>query len=602
MGPFVFQNPWGLLALLSIPAIMALYFFHSQRRERRVGGLHLWGLDKRTQPRGARLTRFHSRLSLLFQIIAAIALTLLIAGLDMPKEDTSRHYAILLDDSASMTADQNAPAKKARQFLQKWANPNDRFTLIAVGPNPSVKAGPFAEKDALLQAIQKWNPQAPTADFPKAWSFAARFLAQGGTAFAITDTPQNQTTKANLPFLATGKPLQNHGFVFADRIIKNEQTQMIFAKIRAWSPQAETRTLKAFLGQTPILNQQIQINPGKETTIQFETTNTTDPIRLQLPPDTLHQDNTAWLPAPSPPTVHAAAIGFGTETQWFQRAWSALTYTQKANRASQAHLIFLAGAHFPLPDSRQYPNASIICILPEKDNTTSITLSRNISRVPLKENPIKNLPLQGALWPYEPQEIQTGQPWLTCGEIPLIASWKDSRNVEQFWINLYPGKGNLTQTPTWPVLINLLTEHCRKSLPGLTRSSFRLGEPANLTAAALQKGPQEITLTRNGQTYGTYQNPTELATALSALPLGLYRINGLQTGTTLQFAINFFHPLESDLQSAGQQELQLNDLASAPLARVQSAVWLYYLLLAIFLASLAAAWYFLQREPTGGRS
>ncbi len=106
-------NPWGLLALLSIPAILGLHFFRSQRQTRVIGGLHLWQFAATRQPVGSRWTRLQQSLSLLFQVLTATLVSLLIAGLDLPHQETTAHYTIVLDDSVSMLATGTVPASRS---------------------------------------------------------------------------------------------------------------------------------------------------------------------------------------------------------------------------------------------------------------------------------------------------------------------------------------------------------------------------------------------------------------------------------------------------------------------------------------------------------
>src|SRR5690606_13385221 len=98
-------NPWGLLGLLAIPVIIGLHFFRQQRRSRIIGGLHLWDFARLATPSGRRFERLRSSLPLIFQILAALLLTLLLAGFDVPLKKSARHYAIILDDSVSMQAE-----------------------------------------------------------------------------------------------------------------------------------------------------------------------------------------------------------------------------------------------------------------------------------------------------------------------------------------------------------------------------------------------------------------------------------------------------------------------------------------------------------------
>src|SRR4051794_33398036 len=134
----IFLNPWGLLALLSIPAIVALHFFRDRRRVRRIGGLHLWEFARVKLPAGRRLDRLIRSLPLLFQLLAALVLSLLIAGMDWPTRLQARHFTVIADDSISMQAraHNTSSAERAVSAATGWAHDSDRFTLVAAGARP----------------------------------------------------------------------------------------------------------------------------------------------------------------------------------------------------------------------------------------------------------------------------------------------------------------------------------------------------------------------------------------------------------------------------------------------------------------------------------
>ena len=101
----VFTNPLGLLALLSLPVIVALHFFRDRRRVVRIGGLHLWDFARTSLPTGRRFDRLLRSLSLWCQLLAALLMSLIIAGLDLPDKSRIRHHTVILDDSVSMQAE-----------------------------------------------------------------------------------------------------------------------------------------------------------------------------------------------------------------------------------------------------------------------------------------------------------------------------------------------------------------------------------------------------------------------------------------------------------------------------------------------------------------
>jgi hypothetical protein len=99
-----FTAPLGLLALLAIPAIVAIHLFRRRFPEHRIAGLFLWQLARQAPEGGGRITKLPITASLILECLAALALALIVAGAQVSTEAVTRHLVVLLDDSASMAA------------------------------------------------------------------------------------------------------------------------------------------------------------------------------------------------------------------------------------------------------------------------------------------------------------------------------------------------------------------------------------------------------------------------------------------------------------------------------------------------------------------
>ena len=76
----IFTTPLGLLALLSVPAIVAIHLFRRRFPPRQVAGLFLWQSARQVPQGGGRLDRLPITASLLLECLAALALSLILAG------------------------------------------------------------------------------------------------------------------------------------------------------------------------------------------------------------------------------------------------------------------------------------------------------------------------------------------------------------------------------------------------------------------------------------------------------------------------------------------------------------------------------------------
>ena len=100
----IFTSPLGLLALLAIPAIVAIHLFRRRFPPRPVAGLFLWQAVQQTPQGGGRISKLPVTASLILECLAALALALILSGARLNPASVNEHLIFLLDDSASMAA------------------------------------------------------------------------------------------------------------------------------------------------------------------------------------------------------------------------------------------------------------------------------------------------------------------------------------------------------------------------------------------------------------------------------------------------------------------------------------------------------------------
>ena len=106
-----FANPWGLLGLLAVPAILILHLYYRRFPPLLIGGLHLWGVQTQVREAGRRRERLPITASLLLELLAAAVLSLVLAQPRWAESRRVEHVIVVLDNSASMQA--RPPGRKS---------------------------------------------------------------------------------------------------------------------------------------------------------------------------------------------------------------------------------------------------------------------------------------------------------------------------------------------------------------------------------------------------------------------------------------------------------------------------------------------------------
>ena len=76
----MFANPLGLLALLAVPAVVALHLYRRRFEPRPVSALFLWGADDRAPVAGRKREPLRTSVSFWCELLAVALLALAFSG------------------------------------------------------------------------------------------------------------------------------------------------------------------------------------------------------------------------------------------------------------------------------------------------------------------------------------------------------------------------------------------------------------------------------------------------------------------------------------------------------------------------------------------
>lgn len=587
----IFLNPWGFLALLSIPAILALHFFRERKQVRRIGGLHLWEFARIKLPAGRRFDRLLRSLPLLFQILAAVILSLLIAGFDWPIRLQARHFTVIIDDSISMQAraHTSSSAERAVAALTSWARDSDKFTLVAAASRPRLLAGPFATKKETLNALNSWRPEAPVCEMESAVNLASKFAGANGRILLLTDdSGTSQGYGDVLELHAVGEAAPNAAIAFADRLRIAAHKDRLVATIRNYSSALKTINLKASLGGQEVATKTIDVPTDQPASIDFELPDTEHPVRLDIsPPDALAADDSVVLAPVNVKTVKAYVDDFGEATDAFRRAVEAVPNSYVTDDPRIADLAFLTSP-------QNLPAAVRTYTFVETSTSASRSLAQGQQLVlDLRSRVTENLTLEGVLWTYTPRALPASRlisALISYTTQPLLYLESRQADAYNYAVNLDWKATNLFRSTGWPVLVQGIVEDCRNALPGLDRTNFRTGEEILLHLKPMPDIEKHFALRREGEKNPISEYDDNLPPVLKELARGSYDIfqgRGSAEKSLAHFQVNLFAPGESDLRNIKPHSASFSRLRADAVEQAGRNRMLYYaLLLAILLATI----------------
>lgn len=588
-------NPWGLLALLAIPVIVALHFFRQQRRSRKIGGLHLWDFAQIATPAGRRYERLRRSLPLLFQLLAALLLAMLLAGFEIPLDKAARHYSIIIDDSVSMQARVNGSvaAQRAVDALRDWAKDGDRFTLVMAANRPVVLAGPAATKTEFMSALESWTPVAPVSNFDDARNIAAKFGSEKSRIVVLTDNPTSAEYLQDAATLwGVGRAAPNNAIVFADRFRPEKETERIVATVQGIGGGPRKVTITAYRGEEALISRELDLATSAPVSVELELPALNVPLRLSLSPsDALAADDSVIL-VPSvvkPVKVYLAESLLHREA--FERAAGAVREVLFAPTVEEADLVFTDKANDINGTRRFY-------YFHGAETTESLRMAAGRDLVTANGSAItNNLSLAGVVWPFDRQtsgDVRLAlRSEISYTSIPLLYAERATSASVQYRVNLALQATNIFRHTAWPVLMLNIIEECRAALPGLSRVNLRAGEELRLNLEQNPAEDQVFTLWREGEPRPMQTWNDEPPSMLADLPVGTYRIRQGRDAESPEmgmFRVNLFSQGESDLTSLSELKPDLRKLAADDLKHTERNYLLYYAMLAALISCITLAW------------
>jgi hypothetical protein len=543
---FTLANPLGLLALLGIPAVLAIHFLQRKAVELPVSTLFLLERTHRDAASGRRLERIIPSIPLWMQLLAVLLLAWFLAEPRFQKSGSVQRIAIVLDSSASMSVFKNEAIARLPAELPRFQGPASTIELTVIESAPSrprLYAGSSIVE--LKAALEKWQPLDGLTDPTQALRLARSLVSREGTVIYLTDTPTD-----SLPFearlIAVGDPVENVGFTGVT--FATEEGALVWrALVRNYSKTAVDRTWSIQTATGGTEPRKIHLDPGALVTLRSAFPADAKNVRLVLTPDRFPLDDTLPLVAPKPKSLAlftATSPAFADLTEKLLRALDAAVPT---NDAATADLSITS--YDPL-DPVLPPGNSVIFV--EDSTRSGAYLKGGILAEP---HPLLDSLNWQSLLVRETIELDR-----LCTDTVLL--WQDKRPLiflrekpatekqpatRQLCFNFDFRLSNTSNQPAFIVLLHRFAESIREAKVAPTSANLETGQPIKITSAPGL--PLQITAT------DLTGKPLSSPASTSQAPATPCFLTIRQNETTLLDAAVFFADTrEADFSACGKSD------------------------------------------------
>jgi hypothetical protein len=475
-----FANPWGLLALLAVPAIVAIHLYHRRFPPLRVAGLHLWTSETRQPLAGRRRERLPFSISLILECLAGLLLAIVLAGPRFGDWDNVVHLVVVLDNTASMSARPPGKASLRDQAVAELERRFARFprgsvaTLLLTGARPEA-LGHALPWDVARQRLATWQPSAVRHSFEPAWDTAVQVAETSGRILFLTNRPLPEGhVPASLEVISFGEPMENVALTAARWTYDAQGKEgRLFLRLQNYGASRASARVRGLRQEQALFEKSVVLAAQEGTNLETPLPGGLADLTIDVdsPGDGLAIDSRAQLVEPHPrlvtvanllPKEHAARDSV-------QRILSALPEIQSGT-GKDSHLVI--GPAAPLPES----NVRLwwLGLGPLSTETRTVTDLKG-PYVLEKRNPLlEGVELAGVIWGGA-QTKAAGTPLVSSGSRLLLMQLPGTR-TNAYLMNIDFARSNLAASPDWPILLSNLVEQRRSALPGLQRWNYRLGE------------------------------------------------------------------------------------------------------------------------------
>jgi hypothetical protein len=307
-----FLLPLAALALLTIPAIVLLYFLKVRRPEVRVSSLLFWRPYVADRQANAPWQRLRPSALLLLQLLAALVLAV---GLMRPgligAAGVDSTTIVMIDASPTMEATDVGPSRfgaavdHARSLAGQLA-PGQQMAIILLGDHATLLAAPTGDSALLRSALDRARPSGAAGDFAEAISLANSILLgrPGGSIILFSDGHSRAPTsppRVGAPF--TYVSIGSTGENAAIQAMSRSGNGSVFMRLANYGRAA--RDLKVEMRADGRLVDVLPVKLEGNTTTDVtwpRLSASTQVLEAKLSPgDALGLDDSAWLVIAQPP-------------------------------------------------------------------------------------------------------------------------------------------------------------------------------------------------------------------------------------------------------------------------------------------------------------
>ena len=586
-------TPVFLIAMVTIPVIVLYHIFRPRKQRRVVSSTLLF--ERAVAETGSKSIweKLLQNMPLVFQIIAAAAMVMLLAGLFIERDLTHGHrHVVVIDASASMGAtdvDPNrlAEAKRgARQYIESL--PRDIRVALVVFDSSVQRVLDFTrdrgELDTTLSNLQRRDGP---ADGDRLISFLKAIVAEeegdisialfsdGGFRLSQPSRLADLAASAQLSLFGVGRPADNVAITWLEfrEAFYADIAGEVFGSIENFSEERKVFPFRLYVGDEAVKGRHIELEPGESRIVRFPMASVPrEPITLEIDTDDhLKLDDVAVIWPEAAGRRRVALVTRGNRS--LQTALAAVpggvVVTMHPTEATQHRLslfdLVVFDEYYPSFDVsvdqivvRAPFGTPYLEVMGEYSNAEVLHADRAHS-VMRFVNPAVIVGEIGQVL-----EVPDTAEVIAYGRGGPIAIAEETSGFRYVYIGIPLRSRTLVSSTSFPILVANLVEYV--TLESAVNTTLSPGDPIFLSLSELTEEMGYATVTRpDGERVEVSLDETGLVYGNTHMP-GIYLAEA--EGVERYFTVNLFSRQESDLRSREGLSLLADAVRNAGSGRI----------------------------------
>ncbi|CAN5745961.1 hypothetical protein BH09VER1_BH09VER1_11310 [soil metagenome] len=429
-------NPWGLLALLGIPAVLIIHLLRRKSRQVKVSTMFLIERALPSSEGGRRLRSLRNSLPLWVQLLAVCALAWVLAQPRWIDQESTQTVVAVLDSSASMSAFRHEALDGLAAEFKKLDAVSAKTQWIVLSSDGSRLAG-GADRIAVLEAAgHAWNPELGTHDTGEAFRLARTLAGEKGVVIFLTDHQPAKEEVAGLSWVSIGRRIDNVGFLGGE--VQNGKWSALVKNFGATAHDVRWKFADAPDWRT------LHLEAGGISEISGDWPDGRDRLTLELEGDQFALDDTLPLIRPAEKALSVRV----EENEGFKTMFDQLLRVAGPNFVTSKEPDVSITAY--LPEKPTLPDGSAIVFV-QDDGPEQKPLNANI--VPENHLLMEDLNWQGLIArdSFGVPTLPTDRVLLWQGTRPLIYL-REKGAARQLIFNFDPRHSNAMRLPSFAIL------------------------------------------------------------------------------------------------------------------------------------------------------